>query len=125
MKNESNNLSVSAEDYLEAALCLTLQGERIKVTSIAEKLGVSKPAVTNALNELAAKGYLQKQPYGDIRLTDEGQTAAQRVYDKHKLLRDFLCALGVSPQAAEIDCCKIEHDLCDETIACIRRFMRK
>lgn len=110
---------------MEAALRLTLKGERIKVTSIAELLGVSKPAVTNALSELAAKGYMVKQPYGDIFLTDAGRAAAEKVYSKHKLLRTFLCTLGVSAETAEVDCCKIEHDLSEETLDCIRAFMKQ
>ena len=83
-------MTVSAEDYLEAALRLTLRGERIKVTSVAELLGVSKPAVTNALGELAAKGYLTKEPYGDIYLTQTGRAAAENVYEKHRLLSILL-----------------------------------
>lgn len=123
MENNEQKLTVSAEDYLEAALMLTLRGERIKVTSVAELLGVSKPAVTNALSELAAKGLMIKQPYGDIYLTDEGKAAAEQVYGKHKLLKDFLIRLGVSSSTAEIDCCKIEHDLSEETVECIKKFL--
>ena len=125
MEQNGQKLTVSAEDYLEAALLLELNGARIKVTSIAENLGVSKPAVTNALSDLAAKGLMHKQPYGDIRLTDAGRAVAEEVYGKHKLLREFLCALGVSPHTADIDCCKIEHVLSDETVRCIRAFMHK
>ena len=124
MDTQATKLTVSAEDYLEAALILTLRGERIKVTSVADMLGVSKPAVTNALEHLAAKGLMTKQPYGDIYLTDEGTAAATKVYAKHKLLRDFLQRLGVSAETAEVDCCKIEHDLSEETIACITKFMQ-
>ena len=124
MENTDQKLTISAEDYLEAALRLTLRGERIKVTSMAELLGVSKPAVTNALSELAAKGLLTKQPYGDILLTDAGREAAESIYDKHKLLHEFLIKLGVSEQVADTDCCKIEHILSEETIACIKSFMK-
>ena len=125
MENSNSKLTVSEEDYLEAALMLTLKGERIKVTSVAEMLGVSKPAVTNAIDNLAEKGLMTKQPYGDIFLTDDGRDFAERVYGKHRLLRDFLQKLGVSAEIAEIDCCKIEHVLSDETVTCIRKFMQK
>ena len=125
MDKFNKQLTVSAEDYLEAALMLTLDGERIKVTSIAENLGVSKPAVTNALSELAEKGLLIKQPYGDISLTEQGKKEAERVYSKHRLLHDFLLRLGVSEQTAGIDCCKIEHVLSEETVECIKKFMEK
>lgn len=123
MNKFEQKLTISAEDYLEAALILTLNGERIKVTSVAERLGVSKPAVTNALSELAEKGLLIKQPYGDISLTEQGKKKAERIYGKHRLLHDFLLRLGVSEQTAGIDCCKIEHDLSDETVECIKKFM--
>ena len=123
MEKSDVKLTVSAEDYLETALLLTLQGKRITVTGVAESLNVSKPAVTNALNELAAKGLLVKQPYGDISLTPEGELAAKSVYDKHKLLHSFLLKLGVSEEIAQIDCCKIEHVLSDETFVCIKKFL--
>lgn len=123
MEKTDKKLTVSAEDYLETALLLTLQGKRITVTGVAESLGVSKPAVTNALTELAAKGLLIKQPYGDISLTPEGELAAKSVYDKHKLLHSFLLKLGVSEKIAQKDCCKIEHVLSDETFVCIKRFL--
>ena len=125
MNKFEQKLTISAEDYLEAALILTLNGERIKVTSVAERLGVSKPAVTNALSELAEKGLLIKQPYGDISLTEQGKKEAERIYGKHRLLHDFLLRLGVSEQTAGIDWCKIEHDLSDETVECIKKFMEK
>lgn len=124
MNTQEQKLTISAEDYLEAALRLTLRGERIKVTSVAELLGVSKPAVTNALSELAAKGLMLKEPYGDITLTDAGRKEAERVYGKHKLLHDFLLSLDVSEKSAETDCCKIEHDLSEETIDRIKEFMQ-
>ena len=123
MEKTDKKLTVSAEDYLETALLLTLQGKRITVTGVAESLSVSKPAVTNALNELAAKGLLVKQPYGDISLTPEGELAAKAVYDKHRLLHNFLVKLGVSEEIAQIDCCKIEHVLSDETFVCIKKFL--
>lgn len=125
MENNEKKLTISEEDYLEAALRLTLRGERIKVTSIAENLGVSKPAVTNALEHLAEKGLVLKEPYGDITLTDKGLCAAERVYSNHRLLHGFLTKLGVCPATAEIDCCKIEHILSRETLECIADFMNK
>ena len=93
------------------------------MTKVAELLNVSKPAATNGLNELAGKGLLTKEPYGDIFLTDKGRAEAERVYAKHRLLNGFLKKLGVSTEIAEIDCCKIEHILSDETVDAIKKFM--
>ena len=125
MDYKDRKLTASAEDYLEAALVLNLKGERIKVTSIAAMLDVSKPAATNALNELKDKGLVSKEPYGDITLTCAGKDAAEKVYYRHRLIFDFLSALGVSKEAAENDCCKIEHILSSETVERIKAFMKK
>ena len=125
MAKTVGQLSISEEDYLEAALRLTIDGQRIKVTKVAELLNVSKPAATNGLNELAAKGLMTKEPYGDIFLTEKGKAEAELVYEKHRLLNGFLQKLGVSAQVAEVDCCKIEHILSDETVEAIKKFMGK
>ena len=101
----------------------TLRGERIKVTTLSEQLGVSKPAVTAALGELVDKGFIAREKYGDITLTDSGKIVAERVYQKHRLMHDLLVKLGVSETQASIDCCKIEHVLSEESIACIQKFV--
>ena len=116
-------LTTSAEDYLEAALMCTLRGERIKVTTISEQLGVSKPAVTAALGELVEKGLIAREKYGDITLTESGKQKAEEVFGKHRLMHDLLVKLGVSEAQASVDCCKIEHVLSEESIACIQKFV--
>lgn len=121
---EKKQLSTSAEDYLEAALMCTLRGERIKVTTLSEHLGVSKPAVTAALGELVGKGFIAREKYGDITLTESGKQRAEEVYQKHRLMHDLLIKLGVSEQQASIDCCKIEHVLSPESVACIEKFVK-
>ena len=122
--SEHQKLSPSAEDYLEAARMCTLRGERIKVTTLSAQLGVSKPAVTAALGELVEKGLIAREKYGDITLTERGKQKAEEVFGKHRLMHDLLVKLGVSEAQASVDCCKIEHVLSEESIACIRKFVR-
>ena len=54
-------------------------------------------------------------------MTDQGLAVAERMYQRHQLLTQFLMALGVEEQVARADACKIEHDLSDESFAAIRR----
>lgn len=118
-------LSKSFEDYLEEIYVLEIKNKKIKSVEIAKALNVSKPAVSKAMNELLNKGYINKEPYGEISLTDSGREIAKQVYSTHITIRDFLKSLGVSDNAAEIDCCKIEHVVSNETIKAIRRSLKK
>lgn len=119
-------LTKSIEDYLETILVLEKESSKtVKSVDIASNLGVSKPAVTKAMNELKELGYINKDLYGEISLTDEGRTLALKVYDKHKTINLFLQKLGVSEETAEIDCCKFEHAISDETLQKLKEFLNK
>lgn len=113
------------EDYLEAILMLEKQGGKIKSVMIANHLSVSKPAVNKAMNELKDCGWIEKSNYGDVSLTKRGRDLAQNVYKKHLLVKNFLIKLGVSEDTANIECCKIEHLISDETIACMKTFIEE
>ena len=90
----------SGEDYLEAVLQLASSEREVHSVDVARKLGVSKPAVTKAMKILRAKGYVEVEN-NHIVLTDEGREYAQAVYEKHKNIAAFLCALGVNEETAE------------------------
>ena len=96
----------SGEDYLEAVLQLASSEREVHSVDVARKLGVSKPAVTKAMKILRAKGYVEVEN-NHIVLTDEGREYAQAVYEKHKNIAAFLCALGVNEETAEADACQM------------------
>ncbi len=118
------NLTKSFEDYLEAIYMFELESKDKKVHSqqIAKYLGVSKPAVTSAMNKLIDEGLIEKELYGQILLTPKGREIALNVYTKHITLKEFLINIGVSEETASIDCCKIEHIISEETFNCIINF---
>ncbi len=119
-------LTKSIEDYLETILVLEKESSKtVKSVDIASNLSVSKPAVTKAMNELKELGYINKDLYGEISLTNEGRDLALKVYDKHKTINLFLQKLGVSEEIAEIDCCKLEHAISDETLQKLKEFLNK
>jgi Mn-dependent DtxR family transcriptional regulator len=119
------NLTKSNEDYLEAILMLEKANDKIRSVDIAKLLKVSKPGVNKAMNVLKENDLIDKADYGDIILTDKGRELAKEVYKKHRLINAFLLELGVSKEVAEVDCCKIEHVLSDETIEQIATFVSK
>jgi Mn-dependent DtxR family transcriptional regulator len=120
----SGGLTKSVEDYLEAIYMLELAGEKIKSVKIAAELEVSKPAVNRAMNGLAEEGFIEKSDYSDIALTDKGREVAKEIYDRHRLLMQFLMKLGVSEETAAVDCCKMEHILSGESLARIKEFVK-
>lgn len=120
------SLTKANEDYLEAILCLEKDGcSSVKSIDIANHLSVSKPAVSKATNELKEMGLIEKNHYGAISLTNKGRVAAKRVYEKHKIIFTFLKNIGISEENAEIDCCKIEHIISNETLEKMDDFNKK
>ena len=111
----------SAEDYLEAMLMLKEERGYIRSIDVAEKLGVTKPSVSYATKRLRENGYIAMDASGMISLLEPGLEVAQRMYERHKLLSQLLISLGVDPDTAREDACKIEHDLSVETFDAIRR----
>ena len=121
------NLTKSIEDYIEAIYMIEQEQEKVNIKSvdIASRLGVSKPAVNKAMNELNNLNLIEKSNYSNIVLTVKGRTLAKKIYDKHTLIYEFLLSIGVSKENANIDCCKIEHVISDETAECMKKQINK
>ena len=111
----------SSEDYLEAMLMLKEEHGYIRSVDVAGKMGVTKPSVSYATKRLRESGYITLDQAGMIVLLEPGREIAERMYERHKLLTELLIGLGVSPETAREDACKIEHDLSEETFDAIRR----
>lgn len=117
MKNENYVMTSSLEDYLEAVFVLSAQKSNVRITDIAEFLGVSKPSVNRAVNTLKQNGFLEHETYGDIKITPAGESYAANVLRRHKLIKQFLIdKLGVSEDVAEHDACQMEHVMSPTTI---------
>ena len=111
----------SSEDYLETMMMLQEERGYVRSIDVAEQLGVTKPSVSYATKRLRENGYLTMDPNGAITLTQAGLEIAQRMYTRHKLLKNFLIRLGVDEETASEDACKIEHDLSEQTFGAICR----
>ena len=124
MKN-GNNIGKSAEDYLESMIILKEKNGYVRSIDIAGFLGVTKPSVSNAMKRLRGEGYIEMNKSGFITVTEKGMDIADKIYARHKKLTDFFIAIGVDPEVAEEDVCKIEHDLSDETFNAICSHIEK
>ncbi|MDR1618671.1 MAG: metal-dependent transcriptional regulator [Treponema sp.] len=109
-------MTQSLEDYLEMVSFLSDEGE-VRVTDIAARLKVSKPSVLTALKILEEQGLLEHERYRTVSLTQKGAGRAAEIRDRHSFLTTFLQDIvGVSPETAEKDACKMEHLLSEETL---------
>ncbi len=118
------NIHESAEDYLETILVLKERKGVVRSIDIARELNFSKPSVSVAMKKLRENGYLEVDEEGYITLLPPGAEIAQRIYTRHRLLTQFLEGLGVSPENAAADACKIEHDISAESFERIVSFAK-
>lgn len=111
----------ASEDYLETMLMLQESRGYIRSIDIAEHLGVTKPSVSYATKRLRENGYITMDKDGLITLTESGMAIAKSMFQRHKLLTEVFVKLGVEPDIAAEDACKIEHDLSQSTFDAICR----
>ena len=113
----------SAEDYLESILVLSKKGGGVRSIDIATRLGVSKPSVSHAMKLLREDGYIAMDRYGTVTLLEKGAEIANQIYERHTVLAKMLEGLGVSPEVARADACKMEHDVSDESFEKIKEHL--
>jgi len=115
---QSEVLSASLEDYLEAILQLERESRVARVSEIAEQLNVSRPSVTGALKNLAGRGLVCHARYGHATLTEEGARIAIDIEKRHLAIRDFLTGvLSIPEDKAETTACRLEHVLEPDVLA--------
>ena len=115
----------SAENYLETILMLEQSKGRVRSIDIAVELGFSKPCVSVAMKPLRGNGYVEMTDGNFLLLTDKGREIAQRMYERHTLLTDWLVFLGVDRKTAAADACRIEHVVSQESFEKIREHVRR
>jgi len=117
-------LQKSGEDYLEAIYNLLQKDDHAHSVDIAKAMGVTKPSVFKALQVLMEQGYIEKENYGSVTLTDRGKERAESIIKKHEAIRTLLISvLKVSPDEAEADACKIEHCIGEEATKKLFEFL--
>lgn len=114
----------SAENYLETILMIQKSKGSVRSIDIVNELDFTKPSVSVAMKNLRENGYIQMDEGGYITLLDKGREIAERMYERHTLLSNWLVALGVDAAAAAKDACRIEHVISAESFEAIKRHVK-
>ena len=111
----------SGEMYLETILILSKKKPYVRAVDIGEYMGYSKPSISRAMGLLKNGGYILVGDEGHITLTEAGREVAETIYERHTVLTDILSGLGVDPEIAAEDACKMEHYISDASFQAIKR----
>lgn len=114
-------INPSGENYLETILILSKKRPVVRSVDIAAELDFKKPSVSVAMKKLRTSGYITVSPEGYIDLTESGRAIAEQIYERHILRSSWLERLGVDPEVAVQDACKIEHIISSESFEAIKR----
>lgn len=117
------NLHESGQMYLETILVLSKTLPSVRSIDIVEHMGYSKPSVSRAVGLLKTGGFILVDKNGYISLTEEGKEVAETIYERHNILTEALTRIGVDPETASEDACKIEHAISDKSIAAIKVYL--
>ncbi|MBQ5612574.1 MAG: metal-dependent transcriptional regulator [Clostridia bacterium] len=117
------HIQESGEMYLESIFVLSKQKSSVRAIDVGEYLGYSKPSVSRAMGLLKNGGFITVDKDGSIKLTQEGHAIAQKIYDRHTLLSALLVRLGVDPETAAEDACRMEHAISDVSYEAIKAFV--
>ncbi|MGI6607613.1 MAG: metal-dependent transcriptional regulator [Erysipelotrichaceae bacterium] len=114
-------LQESAENYLETILVLSKKSSFVRSIDIVNALNFSKPSVSVAMKKLSKSGYIKIGKDGAITLTENGLEIAEKVYDRHVFLTNWLVSIGVDENIASEDACKMEHIISQQTIEALKK----
>lgn len=115
------NLQESGEMYLETILILSQERGTVRAIDVGEYMGYSKPSVSRAMGLLRNGGYVITEKDGALVLTEKGRETAEKIYERHTLLTEFLVCIGVDRKNASEDACKMEHVISDTTFNAIKK----
>jgi Mn-dependent DtxR family transcriptional regulator len=115
------HIQESGEMYLETIFVLSNTMPHVRSVDVAEHLGYSKPSVSRAMGILKNGDFVTIDTTGAIHLTEEGLKIANKIYERHTLLTEFLKAIGVDENTAAEDACKIEHVISDISFEAIKK----
>lgn len=111
------NLSPTLEDYLETIYDLCAKDGVARVKDIAARLSVTNPSVVGAIKALKRRDLVRQERYGYVRLTEAGLEMGASILHKHGVLAHFLeTVLGLDPELASRDACRLEHAVSPETV---------
>ncbi|MCI9642296.1 metal-dependent transcriptional regulator [uncultured Bacteroides sp.] len=113
----------SAENYLETILIIKNRKGVVRSIDIVNELEFSKPSVSVAMKNLRENGYIDVDDNGYISLLAKGMEIAETMYERHIAISSWLIAIGVNPETAVEDACKIEHVISAESFEAVKNYL--
>ncbi len=121
-----NGLTYSQKKYLFAIYKLGQNGEEVKSSEVAKIVGVSKASTAAMANKLCENGYIQKEHYGHIGLTESGIKAANSIFTSCIIIRNFLeNELNLDKKTADADAVKIVIHASENTVNSLAEYLLK
>ncbi len=96
----------------------------VRSVDLARQMGYSKPSISHAVGVLKEGGFLTMDEDGFLHLTNVGREVAEKIYERHRVLTAGLIHLGVDPELAEQDACRIEHAISDESFQKLKNVLQ-
>jgi DtxR family manganese transport transcriptional regulator len=113
-----------AQDYVEAISEIMEERGECRLVDIARRFAVTHVTANRTVARLKRDGYAISAPYGPIELTESGRKLAEFSHKRHRIVAEFLQAIGVPESVAEHDAEGIEHHVSPETLAAMASFTR-
>lgn len=121
-----NGLTYSQKKYLFAIYKLGQNGKEVKSSEVADLVGVSKASTSAMAVKLCESGYIRKEHYGQIGLTESGVKAANSIFTSCIIIRDFLEKnLGVDSKIADEDSVKMVIHASEKTVNHLAEYLLK
>ena len=116
--------TASREDYLRGLYILHEEKGELKSIDLAHYLNVSKPSVSEMVQELNKEGLILYKKYSKLKFTPKGKRIAQKLTSKHRLIELFLKnVLNIKSKNVHQEAHRLEHAFSDESIGKIRKLL--
>ena len=111
--------------YLETIYRLSKEKNNVRAIDVGEHMGYSKPSVSRAMGLLKKGEFITVNRDGSILLTEKGREVAEKIYERHTIMTNLLVMLGVDPEVAAEDACRLEHAISDASFDAIKAHLTK
>ncbi|MFX1451833.1 MAG: metal-dependent transcriptional regulator [Promethearchaeota archaeon] len=121
---KSIRLSRKKEDYIKAMKRIIEKDQFARTKDIALELNVTAPSVSEMLKKLRKEGIIKYEKNKPIIFTEKGEELAKEITEEYQILSQLLINLLVPEEIALLDACNMEHNLHEETVIQLKRFVK-
>lgn len=118
---QSFDMTIAMEDYLEM-ICRQGGSDGIHVRDLAQLLHVKASSASKMVMQLKKMGYVNKENYGRVFLTEKGEQKGDYLLFRHRIIHEFLCFLNHSKdELYETE--RLEHYCSEKTVMNMQKML--